>query len=551
MRPFLLSLAAAFVFLPPLVFAQATPDAGSLLQQIERNRSTQFPKRNAPDKPAEPAALQALDGASITVTGFRFAGNTLLSTELLNAAVADYLNHPLDFNQLQAAAAAIANAYRQAGWVVRAYLPKQDITEGLVTIQVVEAVFGGAVLEGAEPSRFSMATLLARIDLLQARDQVLNADKIDRALLLADDLPGIAVTGFLRPGDKADSTELVLRVADKTLATGEITIDNAGSRSTGQSRFNETLTLNSAAGLGDLTSFNFMVTEGSEYARFAYSVPVGLEGARLGASASGMRYHVITPEFILLSSHGKSETTGFDYSYPVVRSRLRNLYFNFGYDSKRFHNEASLSVQSDYAVDVATLGLNGNSYDNLGGGGAITASLAWSSGTIDLKKLESGENSALGGSFYKWRYNLTRQQILTNTLALYASYGGQWAPGNLDSSEKFFLGGANGVRAYPASEGGGSAGQLANLELRLRLPEDFLLTAFSDWGHVTNFDSAPSYSLKGFGFSLAWSSSSGMSLKLTAARRSGDNPNPIASSGRDQDGSLVSNRFWVSASIPF
>lgn len=550
MRWFLLSLAVAPALLQHLAYAQTVPDAGSLLQQIERDRSSQFPKRIAPDKPAEPAALESLSGASITVTGFRFAGNTLLSTAQLNAAVADYLNRPLDFNQLQAAAAAVADAYRQAGWVVRAYLPKQDITEGFVTIQVVEAVFGGTVLEGAEPSRFSVATLLARIEAAQAKDQALNANDIDRALLLADDLPGIAVTGFLRPGGKADSTELVLRVDDKPVVTGEVSADNSGSRSTGETRLNETLTLNSPAGAGDLASLNLMASEGSEYARLAYSVPVGLQGARLGVSASGMRYHVITPEFVLLSSHGKSETTGLDYSYPVVRSRLRNLYFNFSYDSKRFHNEASLSVQSDYAVDVATLGLNGNSYDNLGGGGANTASLAWVSGTLDHKALESGENPALDGHFFKWRYSLTRQQILTDTLALYASYSGQWAQSNLDSSEKFFLGGANGVRAYPASEGGGSAGQLAILELRWRLPENFSLTGFSDWGHVTNFDSAPSYSLKGSGFSLAWSSNAGMNLKLTVARRSGDNPNPIVTSGRDQDGSLTMNRCWLTASIP-
>ena len=36
----------------------------------------------------------------------------------------------------------LAAAYREAGWVVRAYLPQQDIAGGTVTIQIVEAIFG-------------------------------------------------------------------------------------------------------------------------------------------------------------------------------------------------------------------------------------------------------------------------------------------------------------------------------------------------------------------------------------------------------------------------
>ena len=49
---------------------------------------------------------------------------------------------------MQAAAAAVAETYRAAGWVVRAYLPQQDIQDGIVTLQIVEAVFGSVKLEG-------------------------------------------------------------------------------------------------------------------------------------------------------------------------------------------------------------------------------------------------------------------------------------------------------------------------------------------------------------------------------------------------------------------
>ena len=87
---------------------------------------------------------------------FTFAGNTLLPSAQLEPLVAGFLDRPLSFAELQLAPAAIANQYREAGWIVRAYLPGQQIIDGVVTIQVVEAVFGGAQIEGPPPRRVSL-----------------------------------------------------------------------------------------------------------------------------------------------------------------------------------------------------------------------------------------------------------------------------------------------------------------------------------------------------------------------------------------------------------
>ena len=136
--PLLLALA---VPVTSVSLAQAAPDAGSLLQQLERERKPALPSKALPA--AQPPAMQAQAGPGVTVSQFRFAGNTLLSAEQLAPVVANYLNRPLDFAQLQAAPAAVAELYRATGWVVRAYLPQQDIVGGVVTIQIVEAVYGG------------------------------------------------------------------------------------------------------------------------------------------------------------------------------------------------------------------------------------------------------------------------------------------------------------------------------------------------------------------------------------------------------------------------
>jgi hypothetical protein len=62
---------------------------------------------------------------------------------------------------------------------------------------------------------------------------------------------------------------------------------------------------------------------------------------------------------------------------------------------------------------------------------------------------------------------------------------GQTASKNLDSSEKFSLGGINGVRAYPQGEASGDEGYRGTVELRHNVMPNVQATVFYDWGKVT------------------------------------------------------------------
>jgi hemolysin activation/secretion protein len=533
-------------------WAQVAPDAGALRQQIERDLKPVLPGRATPLKPAEPAPLKKVEGMSVTVKAFRFAGNTLLGDEQLQPAVKVWLDRSLGFNDLQEAAQAVANTYREAGWIARAYLPAQDVTDGVITIQIVEALFSGARIEGESQGRVAPATILALVAAQQENGQPLNASALDRALLLADDLPGVAVAGTLEPGGRDGETGLLLGLRDEPLVAGEIGLDNGGARTTGAPRAIFGVSLNSPLRVGDQLRGDALSSEGYGYYRLGYSLPLGSDGWRVGVNASQLDYRLVSRDFAALHGSGNSSSFGGDASYPIIRSRLRNLYLTLAYDDKRFHNEANQSVQSDYGVREGSIGLSGNLYDNLAGGGVNNAALSWVSGRVDLGTLNAAENKALAGNFDKFRYSASRLQVLTPTVSLFGAVSGQYAGKDIDSSERFYLGGPAGVRAYPVNEGGGSQGQLANLELRWRLPENITLTGFYDWGHVSNEkqSSGPSYDLKGYGLSVGWVAPGGISLKASWARRDGNNPNPTAT-GKDQDGSLDKNRVWLSLSIPF
>ena len=506
--------------------------------------------------------MQGLPGASVTVRAFRFAGNQLLSDAQLAPVVAPYLNRPLTFNELQQAAAAVGEAYRAAGWIVRVYVPRQVITDGVVTIQVVEAVFGKAVFDGVPLARVKTETIAGLLDVAKKRGEPLDAVALDRALLLIEDLPGLLSTASLREGEAHGETDVVLKLADGPYVGGVLNLDNHGSRSTGSPRAVAGLAVNSPLRQGDQATADFIHAEGSDYLRLGFTLPVGVAGWRVGTHASRLDYRVVAREFATADLTGSSSAFGVDASYPILRSRLSNLYLNLVADHKRFDNRAAAATTSDYRVNSLTATLAGNRFDSTLGGGASTASLSLVSGRVDLGGSPNRAADLAGphteGHYLKLAFAASRHQMLSGPLSLYAAYSGQLANGNLDSSEKFYLGGPGGVRAYPVNEGGGTNGQLLTLELRAKLPNKLTLAGFYDWGQVTvntdnDFAGAAllnRYSLEGAGLSLDWLSPFGASVKAAWAHRLGRNPHPTQA-GTDQDGSRTLNRGWLSASLPF
>ncbi len=545
-----------------LALAQTVPDAGALRQQFE---STQPRRSQAPaplQSPAPSEERPSLTGVRVAVQRFVFAGNTLISSAALEQAVQPYVSRTLDFAQLQSAATAVAKRYRRDGWVVRVFLPPQDVTQGVVTVQVVESVLGQVKFEGEAPRRVRRAQVQNIIQAQLAPGAPLNADLLDRADLIANALSGARVSMALVEGDAPQTTDAVVRVTDTAMGAGDVSADNTGAAATGRYRFSANAEWRSPSGSGDALGANWAQSLGSDYLRLGYGIPVGDAGWRVGANASYLQYRLVAPELLALHAQGRSDSLGLEAMYPWVRTRQGNLSLMVSADSKNFDNQANARVSSHYSTHNFSLGLTGNSEDSWGGGGANLFNASWVNGQVNLNGSPNqvGDMNAARtqGGFAKLRFLAARQQVLGQDVALYTAYAGQLASKNLDSSERFYLGGANGVRAYPANEAGGSEGQMVNLELRTFWPQGFALTGFYDWGQVrvnrhNDFSGAALTNvlrLKGAGLALSWQSSGGLNLKATWARRLGVNPAPNAA-GNDQDGTLERNRFWLSATAFF
>lgn len=139
---FLASLLASSFCQPFNAFAQSPPaiDAGALMRQTEQNIRFSEMQRGVQVRDALPPEAEFTEKTSVVVKRFKFNGNSRLADDRLLAAAKPFANRPLNQNDLQHLTDAVTEAYRQNGWLVEAYIPRQDLAGRELTIQIIETI---------------------------------------------------------------------------------------------------------------------------------------------------------------------------------------------------------------------------------------------------------------------------------------------------------------------------------------------------------------------------------------------------------------------------
>jgi hemolysin activation/secretion protein len=553
---------------------QKAPDAGQILQEIERDIDV----RPLPKLPEiEQAAPQQEDqGPRVVIKQFKFEGNKSLSDAQLQDALATLTNREISVTELKTCTDLISAYYRQNGYLATATLPEQDITEGVVIINIVEAIFGDVKFDGEynkDFKRVKPSVIENALGLTAQKGKTLNQDKLDKGLARTGNLAGVEVQGTLQAGTASGTTDLLVKVKDQPLFSTYLSVDNGGGRATGRNKGLALLTLASPLGYGETFTVTGLHSLGTDYGKAAVMLPLGASGLQVGASASYMQYDIVAGVGVGNGTHGESTTFGLNAQYPLLVEALGKITSTLEAEKKYFVNQSPLVAQheasdQDYSLQVYSVALNGDYTDSFLAGAVSNASLNLGAGNVSFSG--SGVDHIAGdangahtqGSFSRLRWSLSRNQFFNDTLALSLNASGQFADSNLDSSEKFYLGGTSGVRSYPTSEGGGSEGYLVTAELRKYLPNNFTVSTFVDHGQVTQFANNQKadgtgeisglniYQLTGYGASLNWQGPYNTNIKATYSRRMGSNPNRLAS-GADSDGARIIDQLWINASVSF
>jgi hemolysin activation/secretion protein len=444
--------------------------------------------------------------------------------------------------------------------LARPQVPAQELVDGVVTLNVVEARLGQVRIDdGGQPLRADRRRLEKTLTARQQADQPLNLQDVDRAVNLLNNTPGLRADAVLAPGALPGQTDVVLKPQDQPVLSANVLLDNQGARSTGTTRASVNAALRSPAGRGDELLVAAQTTgAGNDHFSLNYSLPVGFDGWRVAANASSLHYRLVG-EFAAAQAEGSARTLGMQVRYPLRRS----VSLSMGLESRHYRNDANSAVASDKHVITANASVSGDLADAWGRGGLTIWSTSLSAGKVDLSANPayeaadaSGPRSA--GRYARFSWSVARLQNISERNSLWLSLNGQNASTNLDSSEKFSLGGANGVRAYPGLEGSGDSGWLATLEWRYTPQPGLQMLAFYDHGHTqvnriafTGAAALNDITLKGAGLGLNWNPSANFGLRAQVARRIGVNPLANVNTGRDSDGSLTLVRPWFGLSAQF
>ena len=526
------------------------PDAGRILQELATPPA--LPRReSSPLRIEPPEALTTLPGGTTAeLQAVEFSGNTVFDAATLAAVLGDVAGQRHDLAGLRALAERVAAFYRENGYpFVRAYLPAQQLLSGVLRIAVLEGRYGRVepraevpwLSEGARPFLAPLRT-----------GEIIDGRTLERVVLLLEDQPGIRVAPLVRPGQAPGEGDLSVAIERDSRVSGQVGLDNAGNRYSGEWRALATVAFDSPFAFGDRLVMRSLVTNerlwlgGVDYER-----PLGGSGLRGQAGLARTSYTLGGP-YRAVGANGIADVATLRAAYPVVRTQLANLSVSVAYLRK------ALEDRADVVGDVRTrtsstwpVTLQFDQRDGFGSGGVSWGALVWTTGHLQLDGTQrhvDAASSRTSGGFNKLNLDVARIQRLGQSLALYGRYSAQWADKNLDSSEAFALGGIYGVRAYPPGEGLGARGWLAQTELRyLAGPWTpyVLLDAGGSQANVHAWDAASGVKrqLSGTGLgarfgTLRWT------LDATLAwRMRGGVP---ASDSRDRN-----PRLWVSAAYRF
>ncbi|MDQ5988457.1 MAG: Heme/hemopexin transporter protein HuxB [Syntrophus sp. SKADARSKE-3] len=564
-----------FVFIITIpAYAAAPPDAGQLLneqRQIKPTLPDRLPKEGDQGVNRMPLTDQ---GIKVLVKGFKFTGGQGIVTDAeLLVLLKDAIGKELGFADLQNLTVRVTAYLRdKKGYILAsAYLPRQDITDGVIEIAIVAGrIEGKARINVKEPRRIGQGLLEGIAERSIPTGDAIRLENIERSVLLMNDLPGISARASLERGELPGTARIVIDAVEGPLVSGFLSGDNYGDRYTGTWRGTGRPAINDPFGLGDQFSISLTGAEHLYQGGAAYALPLGATGLTWSTAYTAL-YYEVGGDLSNLNAKGNGQTVSTAISYPFMRSRNTNLLSGLGFEYMSFHDEAGGVTTRDRKVPVGNLNLTGSFFDDFGGGGLTSLYLVLSYGDLRLSGTADAEstdaNSARSAeSFVKANYSVARLQHITRLISIYGSAQGQFAGKNLDSSQKFILGGPSRVRAYPTGEASGDEGHAFTFEVRLDLPVSpswpvMQLTGFYDAGYVnlhkntwagsvTNATGRNDYWLSGAGVGFNIGKAGLYSIRVSYALKINDNPGR-SDAGYDADNLKDYGRAWLQVTVWF
>ena len=442
----------------------------------------------------DPRPLFVLRRVSIT-------GAVAIPRDRLVAVYQPYLGKKVSQADLAAIAGAISDVYRAAGFhLSRAIVPPQDVQGGELRIRVIEGSITELTLKGAGAEQFGIRPMLTAV----VNERPSRLATLERKLLLVNGSPGVRIedTAIEEIGNASGHFRLILSVKVWHVFTS-VGVDNLGSSSVGPWQSYATAAFNSYLAPGDSFVVNLSTTPGDvrqlAFGRLSYEVPVGTDGARIGASGY---YSEVWPGDYRHRFSDNIKTESFEIRGSVVplqsQKSTLTLTAAAGFTNAN-ENDVFGPIYAD-RIRTASLTSDYRLQDNFGGTNYLTANFRQGLDIFGASQRGDTDLSRIGASpnFSALNFWFARYQTLSEAWSLKLAAAGQAASGPLFASQQFYLGGLAFGRGYGSAEVSGDNGLAGSVELRFdrktNLPylSGYQLYSFVDSGVAWNDGYRPS-----------------------------------------------------------
>ena len=506
----------------------------------------------------------------ILVTDFLFDGNIKYSSEELKKSIENFISQELNYDDLLNVTNIISNYYRTRGFLATAYLPEQNINEGIIIIKIVEGKLGKIIIDtGSSEINLSKKRIKRFINNKLEKESVLNISQLDKNIRQINSLYGINAVAELQEGENFGETDIKIQIFNTPMFSGSTITNNHGSRSSGTGRLSNSINIDGLFNLGERFIFSSTMTgdvlnedqyEKSNYYALSAIFPLGYNGLELTFRTSKMEYKLSDP-FDSTKPSGYSTEYNFTLTKKLIETFTFNLNSSLSLSRNDYVNDLNTGNNSDKDTTKALLNVGFDKTDNAFGGGVNFGSISFSLGEVDLTdnqtSFETDQTTTdTNGRNLKSNLILNRLQNLNQKTNLLIKFNGQYSADNLDGSDQFSLGGVSGVRAYPSSEASGDLGFVTNLELKRNF-DKFEGTLFYDYGKIklhkhlyenwnaTNPKLKNNYILRGWGFALDATIFKDINFNATYAFTIGNNSGSDTET-KDVDGLTKGNRAYFS-----
>lgn len=394
-----------------------------------------------------------LVSSCINIQKILVTGNDKVSDWAIKKVTKKYQNTCMGFPQINQILNEITDIYIKKGYITsRAFLPmpQTHIKKGILEIRIVEGKI--SKFEGLSKRQTITAFPFLTDSVLNLRDIEQGIDQLNR-------LASNSAIMEIKPDDKNEYSKIEILNEPKDTTRTTFFTDNAGLKSTGETRFGVRATQDNLLGLNEQINMSFAKApsrspsqRNADYLTIGASIPFGYWTLNDNFSWSDYRTSFLLYNGDRLYFYGNSINNNLNLDRLLARGQSYKISANAGVTYKRNQNYTrvlDLTMKNEVSsrdLAIANLGLSPTFYFEHG---VLYLNPTYNKGTKWFGALKDNHGIYDQSAQYEaWKLYVYGSLNLFDVATYHTIFDGQYTKDELYGTETYYLGGEYSVRGF-------------------------------------------------------------------------------------------------------